>query len=194
MSSPSYRYKYPRPAVTTDLVVFAWIDDELQTLLIRREHEPFAGRWAIPGGFLDMDETAEAGARRELQEETGLIVPGAVEPLGFFAAPGRDPRGRTVTLAHVAILPAGDHPIVGGDDAAEAAWRPVDQTRELAFDHDEILAAAREWLRRKLATRSPECASLLPRPADPGAARALFRSLGLPARNAASWLGAMAKE
>jgi len=189
MSSP-YCYKYPRPAVTTDLVVFAWIDHALQTLLIRRKHDPFSGRWAIPGGFLDMEETAEAGARRELLEETGLKIPGAVEPLGFFAAPGRDPRGRTITLAHVATLPAGDHPIEGGDDAAEAAWRPVAEARGLAFDHDEVLAASVDWLRRKVVEKSPEALALLPRPVEVSEARALFKAVGVPARNLAAWVAA----
>ncbi|MDG3006264.1 NUDIX hydrolase [Paludisphaera mucosa] len=189
MSSP-YCYKYPRPAVTTDLVVFAWIDRALQVLLILRKHDPFEGRWAIPGGFLDMDEAAETGARRELEEETGLVVPGAVEPLGFFAAPGRDPRGRTVTLAHVAVLPAGDHAIRGGDDAAEAAWRAVDQARDLAFDHDEVLALAVSWLRRKVLARSPEAVALFPRPAAASDVRILFKALGIPAQAAPAWIAA----
>ncbi|WP_165063644.1 NUDIX domain-containing protein [Paludisphaera rhizosphaerae] len=189
MSSP-YCYKYPRPAVTTDLVVFAWIDHTLQTLLIRRKHDPFADHWAIPGGFLDMEETAEAGARRELLEETGLTIPGVVEPLGFFAAPDRDPRGRTITLAHVATLPGGDHPIEGGDDAAEAAWRPVVEARDLAFDHDEVLAAAVDWLRRKVVAKSPEALALLPRPVELSEVRSLFKSLGAPARNLAAWVAA----
>lgn len=189
MSSP-YCYKYPRPAVTTDLVVFAWIGSRLQTLLIRRKHDPFAGQWAIPGGFLEMDETAEAGSRRELREETGLHIPGAVEPLAFFAAPGRDPRGRTITLAHVAMLPAGDHLIEGSDDAAEAAWKPVAEARGLAFDHDEVLAAAVDWLRRKVVGRSPEALALLPRPVEIAEARALFKALGVSARGLAAWVAA----
>ena len=187
MSAP-YCYKYPRPAVTTDLVVFAWIDGALRTLLIRRKADPFAGRWAFPGGFLDMDEAAEAGARRELQEETGLTIDGPVEPIGFFDAPGRDPRGRTITLAHAALLPAGDHPILGGDDADEAAWRPVADARDLAFDHDEVLHVAIDWFRRKIAARAAEAYALLPSPLDGAAARDLFRALGLPTRGAAAWL------
>jgi len=189
MSAP-YCYAHPRPSVTTDLVVFAWVDHALQTLLIRRKSPPFEGAWAIPGGFLDMEEEAEAGARRELEEETGLVVPGAVEPLGFFATPGRDPRGRTITLAHVAMLPAGEHPIRGGDDAAEAVWRPLADARPLAFDHDAILAKARGWLRRKVAERSPEAVALLPRPLDAADVRRLLRALDLPARRAASWIAA----
>ncbi|WP_165244241.1 NUDIX domain-containing protein [Paludisphaera soli] len=188
MSAP-YCYKHPRPAVTTDLVVFAWREHALQTLLIRRKHDPYAGRWAIPGGFLDMDEDAEVGARRELEEETGLVVPGAVAPLGFFAAPGRDPRGRTITLAHVAVLPAGDYPIQGGDDADEAAWRPVAEARDLAFDHDDVLTAAHSWLRDRVLEKSPEARAMLPLPFEVDDVRALFHVLGLPLRRAASWMG-----
>ncbi|AMV36989.1 NUDIX domain-containing protein [Planctomyces sp. SH-PL62] len=190
MSSPPYCYPYPRPAVTTDLVVFAWHDHALQTLLIRRGKPPFEGRWAIPGGFLDMEEDAEAGARRELEEETGLVVPGAVEPLGFFARPGRDPRGRTITLAHVAVLPAGEHAIQGGDDAAEAAWRPVEAGLDLAFDHAEILGVARSWLREEVVDRSPMTRAMLPRPLDPADVRKLFRVLAISTRGAAGWIAA----
>jgi 8-oxo-dGTP diphosphatase len=187
MSAP-YCYQHPRPAVTTDLVVFAWRERTLQTVLIRRKHDPFAGRWAIPGGFLDMDESAEAGARRELEEETGLVVPGAVAPLGFFAAPGRDPRGRTITLAHVGVMPPGDHPIRGGDDADEAAWRPVAEARELAFDHDEVLASARAWLRGRVMERSPEIRAMLPLPTEADDVRILFRVLDIPLRRSSAWI------
>ena len=189
MSSP-YCYPYPRPAVTTDLVVLAWIDGTLQTLLIRRKKPPFEGRWAIPGGFLDMDEPAEDGARRELKEETGLVVNGPVEPLGFFAAPGRDPRGRTVTLAHVAVLPSGSYEVQGGDDAEEAAWLPLAKARDLAFDHDQILSAGVDWLRRKVVAKSPEALAILPHPAASADVRALLKSLRLPARVVPAWIAA----
>ena len=86
-----------------------FFDEALRVLLIRRGHDPFAGKWAIPGGFLEMDEPVEAGARRELKEETGLEIPGPIEPIGFFGEPGRDPRGRTITLAHAAVAPPGGH-------------------------------------------------------------------------------------
>jgi 8-oxo-dGTP diphosphatase len=191
MSAP-YCYDYPRPAVTVDLVVFAWISDALHILLIRRKRDPFAGRWAFPGGFLEIDEPDDEGARRELREETGLVIPGPIAPIGFFARPGRDPRGRTVTLAHAAVLPPGEHTIKGGDDAAEAAWRRVDEPLELAFDHHEILAAGKSWLRRGVLEGSLADA-LLPAPITPAVARALFRSLEIPARSARSWAARRSK-
>ncbi|MFO0890482.1 MAG: NUDIX hydrolase [Isosphaeraceae bacterium] len=144
-------YDFPRPQVTVDLVVFTYLDGKLKTLLIRRGRAPFAGKWAIPGGFLEMEEPEEAAARRELKEETGIEVSGAIEPIGFFGRPGRDPRGRTITLAHATVLRAGEHAIQGGDDAVEAAWVNLDADLELAFDHVEILHVARDWLRRGVA-------------------------------------------
>ncbi|QEH37113.1 Bifunctional NMN adenylyltransferase/Nudix hydrolase [Aquisphaera giovannonii] len=141
-----YCYDYPRPMVAVDLAVFAWTGDGLRVLLVRRRNEPFAGSWALPGGYLGMDESPEEGARRELREETGLVLPGPVEPLGFFGDPGRDPRGRTISLVHAAVVGPGDHPIEGSDDAAEAAWKPADADLRLAFDHAKILRAAGRWL------------------------------------------------
>lgn len=187
MSAP-YCYEHPRPAVTTDLIAFAWIDSALRALLVRRKHDPFEGRWALPGGFLDIDEEPEAGARRELREETGLTVAGGIEPLGFFAKVGRDPRGRTVTLAYATILPAGSHPIQGGDDAAEAAWIPLEAATGLAFDHDEVLAAATAWLRKRLAAKTPDALAILPRPVERSTVFALFRAVGLPPRGVPPWL------
>jgi len=185
MSSP-YCYRYPRPAVTVDLAAFAWIDGGLRILLIRRKHDPFAGRWALPGGFLEMDEPDDQGARRELREETGLIVPGPIAPIGFFARPGRDPRGRTVSLAFAAVLPPGEHSIHGSDDAAEAAWRSAGEPLDLAFDHDEILAAARSWLRRGLLDGDLG-ATLLPAPIALADVQSLFRTLEIPGRKARTW-------
>jgi len=147
MSQP-FCYEYPRPAVTVDLVAFAREGSTLRVLLVRRKAEPFAGRWALPGGFLNLDEPAEAGARRELREETGLEVDGPVEPIGFFDAPGRDPRGRTISLAFATVVPSPLPAVAGADDAERAEWREVEGLAGLAFDHDAILARAREWLGR----------------------------------------------
>ncbi len=147
MSQP-FCYEYPRPAVTVDLVAFVREGSTLRVLLVRRKAEPFAGRWALPGGFLNLDEPAEAGARRELREETGLEVAGPVEPIGFFDAPGRDPRGRTISLAFAALVPGPLPAVAGADDAEKAEWRAVEGLAGLAFDHDAILARARGWLGR----------------------------------------------
>ncbi len=143
---PPYCYDHPRPAVTVDVTAFTLLDGGLRVLLVKRKAPPFEGRWALPGGFLDIDEPIEDGARRELREETGLDVPGPVEFIGVFGDPGRDPRGRTITLAHATVV-CDPGPVAGTDDAAEAAWLDPHASLELAFDHGQILAGALEWLR-----------------------------------------------
>lgn len=130
-------YAHPRPALTADIVLF----HGESVLLIRRKHPPFEGRWALPGGFLDEGETLEACAARELREETG--VEGAVLSLsGVFSTPGRDPRGWTVSAAYTGDLPAGASPVAGDDAAAVEFW-PLAALPPLAFDHDRIIASAR---------------------------------------------------
>ncbi|MEK7866803.1 MAG: NUDIX domain-containing protein [Planctomycetota bacterium] len=134
--------------VTVDVVIFAIRERALHVLLVRRGRPPFEGRWAIPGGFVEPDETIEKAAARELLEETGV---GEVylEQLYTFGDPGRDPRGRVVTVAYFALLPAAS-PAVAGSDAREAAWQPMGALPPLAFDHGRILAYALERLRNKL--------------------------------------------
>ena len=132
----SYTYKYPRPAVTADMIVLA-DKSEPKILLIQRRDEPFKGCWAFPGGFMDMDETTEQCAIRELKEETGLEV-GEVKQVGAYSSVDRDPRGRTITVAYVAHIPQA-LPVMGLDDAAEAKWWPIDALPPLAFDHAQIL-------------------------------------------------------
>jgi 8-oxo-dGTP diphosphatase len=173
--------------VTVDTVVFCYLKDALRVLLIRRKHDPFAGKWAIPGGFLDMDEPVAAGARRELKEETGLEIPGPLDPFGFFGDPGRDPRGRTITLAHAAVLPSGEHRLEGSDDAAEAAWFGVGDPIELAFDHAQILAEALTWLREGT-VQGDLGIRLLPATFETRNARNLFEDLGLSSIQARGWL------
>lgn len=136
-----YTSKYPIISVTVDVVLLAVREGASSVLLIRRAHPPYAGDWALPGGFLDQDEDAEAAARRELQEETGIAYAGPLPQLRTYSAPDRDPRGRTVSIVHLASL---GHPVdpVAGDDAAEARWFAVDALPELAFDHAEVLADA----------------------------------------------------
>ena len=147
MSQP-YCYEFPRPAVTVDLVAFARLEGGWHVLLIRRRREPFAGRWAIPGGFLDMEETAVVGARRELCEETGMEHDGPIALLGVYDALGRDPRGRTISLAYVTKLEGPPPEVKGGDDASKAAWVDVAKVDRaaLAFDHAQILEDGLKWL------------------------------------------------
>ena len=147
MSLP-YHYAYPRPMVTVDLVVFAAAEDGLRCLFIKRDKDPFAGRWAIPGGYLEMEETLENAARRELREETGLGEGLAVvEEIGVFGDPGRDPRGRTISVAFGAVIRGPVPQVRGGDDAREASWLNPFETLSLAFDHAEILSRALRWLK-----------------------------------------------
>ncbi|WP_432083958.1 NUDIX domain-containing protein [Streptomyces sp. WAC 04229] len=131
-------------AVTVDLAVLTLRAGALHVLLVERGQEPYAGRWALPGGFLLPDESAETAARRELAEETGLAdVTGLhLEQLRTYSEPGRDPRMRVVSVAFAALLPDPPEPHAGSD-AAEARWMPYDEARGLAFDHDRILADAR---------------------------------------------------
>ena len=136
-----YTYKYPRPAVTADCVVIGQDDDgSRKVLLIRRGHEPYKDCWAFPGGFLNMDETLEECARRELKEETGLTATGEIVELKSFSTVDRDPRGRTITVAYLVEMPLTE--ARGADDAAEARWFPLDELPPLAFDHDEIIKVA----------------------------------------------------
>ena len=135
----AYTYKYPRPAVTADCIVITR-EAEPKVLLIQRGDQPFKGGWAFPGGFMNMDETTEQCAIRELEEETGLRLSN-VHQIGAYSKVDRDPRGRTITIAYLAIV---DEPIAvnGQDDAAKAQWFPLSALPELAFDHDEIIQDA----------------------------------------------------
>jgi 8-oxo-dGTP diphosphatase len=147
----SYTYEYPRPALTVDCVVFG-LDleaEDLKVLLIQRKGEPFAGKWAFPGGFTEMDETLEESAKRELLEETGISEL-YLEQLYTFGDPGRDPRGRTVSVAYYALVKMSDHVPRAADDASAAAWHSVGRPPRLAFDHAKILKVAVARLRAKV--------------------------------------------
>lgn len=144
-----YQYKYPRPALTVDCVVFGINDGDLQVLLIQRAHAPFAGAWALPGGFVDMDETTDEAARRELQEETGLKDV-FLEQLYTFSAVDRDPRERVVSIAYYALVPTATHAPEAASDAAGVNWFDASHLPNLAFDHDEIVATALSRLRNKI--------------------------------------------
>ena len=131
-----FTYEYPRPAVSADIVV---VDRESNSiLLIQRKKDPFAGSWALPGGFMDMGESADAAAIRELKEETELVVD-SVEQIGAYSTVDRDPRGRVVTVAFFATALQSDH-ISAADDAQDARWFSINELPDLAFDHATIIA------------------------------------------------------
>ena len=134
-----YTYKYPRPAVTADCVVIT-NEPQPKVLLIQRAADPFKAAWAFPGGFMNMDETTKECAIRELEEETSLKVT-TVHQIGAYSKVDRDPRGRTITVAYLAII---DSPkeVKGLDDAAKAEWFPITALPQLAFDHYDIMTDA----------------------------------------------------
>lgn len=142
-----YCYKYPHPALTCDCVIFGFDGMDIKVLLIERGEEPYAGKWAFPGGFMKIDETADECARRELREETGLD---GVEVTQFhvYSAVDRDPRERVVTVAYYALVRLAD--VKGGDDARAARWFGVDEIPSLAFDHEQILRRAYRTLRERI--------------------------------------------
>lgn len=142
-----YSYEYPRPALTADAVVLSFNGRNLEILLIQRGIEPFKGSWALPGGFMKMDETIEQCTARELEEETSLTGV-YLQQFGCFSTVNRDPRGRVVTVASYALVHKAE--VKGGDDAAEARWFEVDYLPELAFDHHIIVAKAMERLREDI--------------------------------------------
>lgn len=144
----SFTYQYARPALAVDCVVFG-LDEDLQVLLIQRDIPPFQGRWALPGGFVRMDETLDEAARRELQEETGLTRV-YLEQLYTFSGIDRDPRERVVSVAYYALVKLSDHRVKAATDAREAAWFSVVDLPGLAFDHDEVLQTALTRLKGKV--------------------------------------------
>lgn len=143
----TYCYKYPRPSVTTDCVIFGYDGHDLKILLVERGIEPFKGMWAFPGGYLQMDETALECAKRELKEETGLDQ-AYMEEFKTFSEVDRDPRGRVITIAHIALVRITQ--VQGGDDAAKARWFRLSEVPHLAFDHDMILREAMKALRERI--------------------------------------------
>jgi 8-oxo-dGTP diphosphatase len=146
--------RFPRPLVSVDVTIFTVAQGALRVVLVRRGEEPFADRWALPGGFVDVtrDADLEATARRKLEDKTGVAAP-YLEQLGTFGSAARDPRGWTVTIAYFALMPATGIALRPGGNALEVAWFPVEGERvrpRLAFDHEQILAAAVARLRAKV--------------------------------------------
>jgi len=144
-----FSYEYARAALTVDCVVFGIADSDLKVLLIQRDLEPFRNRWALPGGFIHLDETLEQAALRELREETGLTKV-YLEQLYTFGSLQRDPRERVITVAYYALVKLSDHAVQAATDAREAAWFAVTDVPKLAFDHDEVLTIALARLQAKV--------------------------------------------
>ncbi len=141
-----YTYEWPRPMVTVDAVVFAVLTGRTEVLLIKRKKDPYKGQWAVPGGFVEMDEELEDAVARELAEETGLTGVRLVQ-LRTFGKCGRDPRGRQISVAFIGTITDGQEKVQAGDDAADARWFNIQNLPEnMAFDHDEMVRTAIERL------------------------------------------------
>ncbi|MEE1220586.1 MAG: NUDIX domain-containing protein [Bacteroidales bacterium] len=147
MEGKNYCYKYPHPAVTSDCVIFGFDGVAIKVLLIQRGIEPYKGKWAFPGGFMQIDETVEECAKRELEEETGLKTT-SVEQFHTFSDVNRDPRDRVITVAHYALVRLEE--VKGGDDARSAQWFAMNEIPSLAFDHDRILRIAVNRLKERI--------------------------------------------
>ena len=133
-----YIYEWPRPMVTVDAIIFKRSQNKTALLLIKRKNDPYVGQWAIPGGFIEMDEELEDAAARELTEETGLkgII---LEQMRTFGTVGRDPRGRQITVVFMGLTDDKNANLQAGDDASEAKWFDIDNLpQNMAFDHDEV--------------------------------------------------------
>lgn len=158
-----YTYEYPRPSLTVDCVIFGYDHErrDLSVLLIERADDPFKGKWAFPGGFVEIDESTDDAARRELEEETG-VNDVFLEQLYTFSEPYRDPRGRVVSVAYYALVNLKEHDVKAASDAADAQWFPVEDMPDLAFDHDTILNVAIDRVRGKV-SYAPIGFELLPK-------------------------------
>jgi 8-oxo-dGTP diphosphatase len=144
MEDLKYCYRHPHPAVTADCVIFGYDDNNIKVLLIQRGNEPYKGHWAFPGGFMNIDETAEQCALRELEEETGLKDV-KVEQFYTFTDVNRDPRERVISIAYYGKIQLSN--VKGSDDADDAQWFSLDEIPNLAFDHDLVLSKALEKIK-----------------------------------------------
>jgi 8-oxo-dGTP diphosphatase len=142
-----YTYEYPRPAVTTDCLIFSRSDEQLYLLLIQRDSPPFEGKWAFPGGFIEIDENIDDAAYRELKEETSIDN---IKLYQFktYGQVDRDPRGRTISIVYYGFISSGNTESEAGSDARATKWFPTDNLPQLAFDHDKIIREALEYLDR----------------------------------------------
>lgn len=192
----TYAYRHPRPSVTTDILVFSIREKRLYILLIQRGVEPFKGQWAIPGGFLKMDEDLAICAARELQEETGVSDFASLPLTQFqtYGAVDRDPRGRTVSVAFLTLVPSDHLSVRGMSDAQDARWFPMDDLPPLAFDHAQILQDGRAELANLVNPDVTESArvvfDLLPAAFSLSEAQAVFEILrgeSLDKRNFRKW-------
>ncbi len=144
-----YVYEWPRPMVAADAAVFGIFEGKVKLLLVERGNEPFKGQWALPGGFVNIDEELEDAVARELAEETGLTGVG-LKQIHTFGKCGRDPRGRVITVTYMGILAEGSNEVAAGDDAAKAQWFDIEQLpKDLAFDHDEVTKFVIERFKRE---------------------------------------------
>jgi 8-oxo-dGTP diphosphatase len=144
-----YVYDWPRPMVAADAAVFGFFEGKVKLLLVNRKNEPFKGKWALPGGFVNIDEEVEDAVARELQEETGLVGV-RLEQMHTFGKCGRDPRGRQITVVFMGIAANRQHKTRAGDDAGQAQWFNIEELpKDMAFDHDEVAKFAIARLKRK---------------------------------------------
>jgi 8-oxo-dGTP diphosphatase len=155
-----YTYQYPHPAVTVDCIIFALHDNDLKVLLIQRKTDPYREKWALPGGFVEINESIEEAAKRELFEETG-VKNVFLEQLYTFGEPKRDPRERVITVAYYSLVKLDEHTIRAASDALNACWFPIHKLPPLAFDHEKIMAIATKRLQGKV-LYAPVVFELLP--------------------------------
>lgn len=148
----SFVYDYPRPAVTVDCLLLRINEEKIEGLFIKRKKDPFKGCWALPGGFMEIDETPEAAAVRELGEETSIKIKGVIQ-IGAFGAVNRDPRGRTISIAFLAFMDD-EQQAKAASDAAHVEWIGLSESIDLAFDHQEILREAIKKLTDTLSIRN----------------------------------------
>ena len=144
-----YTYEYPHPAVSVDIVIFSVRNDQLNVLLIKRAQAPYRGEWALPGGFVNIDESLKRAAWRELKEETGVNAV-YLEQLYTFGHPERDPRERVISVAYFALIPSDKLELRAASDAEGVGWFAIDEVPALAFDHAKILKKALARLAAKL--------------------------------------------